>query len=83
MPVAPKTATTTAPNAAERQSFPDNLVADLRRVRLSNDPTKWEFSGSNPAASATNSCFFTVWSEELEAQLFRSPQMNVEMLFPN
>ena len=29
MRVAPKTATTTAPNAAECQSFPDNLVADL------------------------------------------------------
>jgi hypothetical protein len=29
---------TTAPNAAERQSFLGNLVADLARVRLSNDP---------------------------------------------
>jgi len=32
MRLAPKTATTTAPNAAESQSFPDNLVADLGRV---------------------------------------------------
>jgi hypothetical protein len=46
MPWHPKTASTTAPNTAERQSFLDNLVTDLRRVRLSNDPTKWEFSGS-------------------------------------
>jgi len=29
MRVAPKAATTTAPNAAECQSFLDNLVADL------------------------------------------------------
>jgi hypothetical protein len=42
MPWHPKTASTTAPNAAERQPFLDNLVTDLRRVRLSNDPTKWD-----------------------------------------
>ena len=46
MPWHPKTASTTAPNATERQPFLDNIVTDLRRVRLSNDPTKWEFSGS-------------------------------------
>ena len=32
MRVAPKTATTTAPNAAERQFFSDNLVAHLGAV---------------------------------------------------
>jgi hypothetical protein len=33
MRVAPKAATTTAPNAAECQSFLDNLVADLDLIR--------------------------------------------------
>lgn len=55
MPWHPKTASTTALNAVERQLFLDNLVTDLRRVRLSNDPTKWEFSGLHPAASASQS----------------------------
>ena len=36
MRVALKTATTTAPNAAERQFFPDNLVADLGAVSASD-----------------------------------------------
>jgi hypothetical protein len=38
MRMAFKTATTTAPNAAECQSFLGNLVRDLARVRLRNDP---------------------------------------------
>jgi hypothetical protein len=36
MPVAPKTAATTAPNAAECQSFLDNLVAGLPTIRASD-----------------------------------------------
>jgi hypothetical protein len=45
MRMASKTATTTAPNAAECQSFLDNLVADLPRVRLSNDSTNGNSAG--------------------------------------
>ena len=37
MRVASKTATTTAPNAAECQSFLDNLIAVFAVVRLLND----------------------------------------------
>jgi hypothetical protein len=37
MRVAPKNATTTAPNAAQCQLFLDNVVAGLRSVRLLND----------------------------------------------
>src|SRR5262245_7915788 len=36
MPVAPKTTSTSAPNAAERQSFLDNLVAGLPTIRASD-----------------------------------------------
>jgi hypothetical protein len=35
MRIAPKVATTTAPYAAERQSFPDNLIADWGVIRAS------------------------------------------------
>jgi hypothetical protein len=56
MPWHPKTASTTAPNAAEGQSFLDNVVAGLGLVRLSNDPAiKKIFNGSNPAAAASQS----------------------------
>jgi hypothetical protein len=36
MHVAPETSATTAPNAAERQSFLDNVVTDLSLIRASD-----------------------------------------------
>jgi hypothetical protein len=44
MRVAFKTATTTAPNAAECQSFLDNLMAVFAVARLLNDPLSWVLS---------------------------------------
>ena len=44
MRVASKTATTTAPNAAECQSFLDNLIAVFAVVRLLNDSLNWVLS---------------------------------------
>ena len=62
MRAAPKTATTTAPNAAERQSFPDNLIAELGA-----------FCASDYRAEAAASIFANADASAAGSPLIRAP----------